>query len=129
MIRRLSLFDQWGNDPIFLMQLSLCHVDAASGVPKLFTVFTISKACVVSILMGNGAVVDLFGASIADIGCLVKAVTAFLFKVLAGLVAGRAGCTFNTAEDDLAAGVGLFAVITMDTEVLGIIKSALVIPV
>ena len=51
------------------------------------------------------------------------------FEVLTGLIAGGTGSAFDTAEDDLTTGIGLFTVITMDTEVLGIIKGALVIPV
>ena len=79
--------------------------------------------------MCNSAVVNLFGASITDIRSLVQAITAFFFEVLAGLIAGRAGCAFDTTEEDLAAGIGLFTVITMDTEILSIIKGAFVIPV
>ena len=60
---------------------------------------------------------------------LVQAIAAFLFKVLAGLIAGEARGAFDTAEDDFAAGIGLFAVITVDTEIPDIIKGALVIPV
>ena len=79
--------------------------------------------------MCNGAVVALLGTSIADIRSLVQAITALFVEVLAGLIAGRAGCAFDTTEDDLAAGIGLFTVITMDTEILSIIKGAFVIPV
>lgn len=129
MIRRLSLLDQRCNDLVFLMQFPLCHVDAASGVPELFVVLSVCKTSVVGILMCNGAVVDLFGASVADIGSLIQAITAFFFEVLAGLIAGGARSAFDTAEDDLAAGIGLFTVITMNTEVLSIIKGAFVIPV
>lgn len=73
--------------------------------------------------------IDPFGASVADIRSLVQAVAVFLFKVLAGLIAGRTGSAFDTAEDDLAAGICFPTVIPMHTEVLGIIKSTLVIPV
>ena len=79
--------------------------------------------------MCNGAVVDLLGTTIADIRSLVQAITAFFFEVLAGLIAGRARSAFDTAEDDLAADLGLFAVIPMDTEILSIIKGTFVIPV
>lgn len=79
--------------------------------------------------MCDSAVVDFFRTSIADIRSLVQLLTALLFKVLAGLIAGGARGAFDTAEDDFAAGIGLFAVITVDTEILGIIKGALVIPV
>ena len=79
--------------------------------------------------MRDCAVIDLFGASVADIRSLVQTVAAFLFEVLAGLITGRTGSAFDTAEDILTASICFLAVIPMDTEVLGIIKSAFVIPV
>lgn len=111
------------------MKLPFCHVDAGSGVPEFFAVFTVSKSGIVSVLMRDGAVINLFGAAVADIRSLVQAVAAFLFKVLTGLIAGRTGSAFDTAEDDLTAGICLLTVIPVDTEVLGIVKGAFVIPV
>ena len=128
-IRRLSLLDQGRNDLIFLVQFPLRHVDAGSGIPELLTVFAVSKPGIVKIFMRDCAVIDLFGASVADIRSLVQTVAAFLFEVLAGLITGRTGSAFDTAEDNLTASICFLAVIPMDTEVLGIIKSAFVIPV
>lgn len=53
----------------------------------------------------------------------------FFFEVSAGLIAGRAGCRFDAAQNDLAAYIGLPKMITMNTEVPGIIKSTFMIPV
>lgn len=50
-------------------------------------------------------------------------------KILTGLIASGAGGTFHTAQDDLAAGIGLSAVIAVDAEILSIIKDAFMIPV
>ena len=50
-------------------------------------------------------------------------------KIGAGLVTGGAGSTFDTADENLPTGIGLLAVIPMDTEVLCIVKSALMVPV
>lgn len=38
-------------------------------------------------------------------------------------------CVFDATEDDLVTDIGLTAMVSMDTEVFGIIKSAFVIPV
>ena len=77
--------------------------------------------------MGNGAVTDFLIAAIADIRGFVQSVIAFLFKIGACLVTGGAGSAFDTTENDLATGIGFSAVITVDTEVLGIVKSTLMI--
>ena len=45
------------------------------------------------------------------------------------VVTGWTGSTFNAAKDHLSAGIGLPAVIPVNTEVFGIIESTLVIPV
>ena len=73
--------------------------------------------------------IDLLCASVADVRGPVKAGAAFPLKVRAGLVAGGAGGALHAAEDDLAADVGLPAVITVDAEVVGIVEGALVVPV
>ena len=79
--------------------------------------------------MCNGTVADFFCTAIADIRSPIKPATAFFFKVFAGLITGGTGSTFYAAKDDLAAGIGFFTMITMDTEVFRIIKRAFVIPV
>ena len=79
--------------------------------------------------MGDGAVVYGFGASVADIRRLIKAAAAFPYKVRTGLVAGRAGSTFHITEDELTAHVRFPAMVTVDTEVMGIIESAFMVPV
>ena len=79
--------------------------------------------------MGDSTMIHLFGTAIADIRSLIQAAAVFLFKVLTGLIAGGTGSAFDTAEDNLSAGICLFTMVSMDTEVSGIIKSAFMIPV
>lgn len=129
MIRRLSLFNEWRNDSVFLVQFPSGHVDSHPGFPKLFPVFPIGRAGIISIFMGDCAMIDLFCAAIADIRSLFQPAAGLFLKVFAGLIAGRAGSAFNAAENDLAAGICFPAVITMDTEVMSIIKGAFMIPV
>ena len=128
-IRRLSLLNQRRNDFVFLMEFASGHVDAGSGITKFFFVFTVSKAGIVSIFVCYGAVVNFFGASIADIRCLIQPVAAFFFKILAGLVTSWTGSTFDTAENELATGISFLTVIPVDAEVLCIIKGSFMIPV
>ena len=79
--------------------------------------------------MSDGAVVDRPGTAVADIRSLIKPVAAFPAEVRAGLVAGRTGGTFDVTQNDLAAYIGLSAVIAVYAEVVGIVKSAFVVPV
>ena len=129
MIGRLSLFDQRGNDLILFVKLPFSHVDPCSGIPEFFPVFPVSEPGVIRVFVSNGAVIDFFRTAVADIRSPVKPYAALFFKVSAGLVAGRAGCAFDSAQDNFAAGVSLLTVIAVNTEVLGIIESPFVIPV
>ena len=79
--------------------------------------------------MGDGTVVYCLGASVADIRCLIKTDTAFPYKVRAGLVTGRTGSALHIAEDDLTANDSLPATVAVDTEVVGVIESAFMVPV
>lgn len=77
------------------------------------------KSGIVSELMCNGTGGNLYITTVADIGSLIEPVAAFLFKVGAGLVAGRAGSTLDTTKKDFSTGVCLFAMVTVDTKVFG----------
>ena len=129
MIGRLSLFDQWGNDLVLFAKLPFGHVDPCSGIPEFFPVFPVSESGVIRVFVCNGAVIDFFRTAVADIRSSVKSYAALFFKVSAGLVAGRAGCAFDSAQDNLSAGISLLAVIAVNTEVFGVIESPFVIPI
>ena len=107
----------------------LGKIDSDSGIREFFTVFSFGKSCIVCIFVSDCTVIDPLRASIANIRRFVQTAATFLFEVFAGLVTCRTGSTFHTAKNDLAAGIGFLAMIAMDTEVLGIINGALVIPV
>ena len=127
--RGLTLGDERGDDHILLPQFMLCHTDAGAGIRKEFPVLPVSEFSIIAVFVGDGAVVYGFWTSITDIGCFIEAVTAFLGKIGTGLVTGRTGSTFHITEDDLTAYVSLPAAVTVDTEVMGIVESALMIPV
>lgn len=125
----LSLVYQVGNKPVFLEQFFFGHVNASSAAGKKLAVFAVSKTGIIDILVCNGAFVDHLITAVTDIRGLIQTPAAFPDEIPAGLVAGRAGGAFDAAEDDLVTGIGLTAMVSMDTEVFGIIKSAFVIPV
>ena len=79
--------------------------------------------------MGDGAMIYGFRASITDIRCPIETDTAFSYKVRTGLVTGRTGSALHIAEDDLTAYIGLPAAVAVDTEVVGVIESAFMVPV
>ena len=129
MIGRLSLFDQRGNDLILFVKLPFGHVNTCSRIPEFFPVFPVSEPGVIRVFVGKRAVIDFFRTAVADIRSSVKSYAALFFKVSAGLVAGRAGCAFDSAQDNLSAGISLLAVIAVNTEVFGVIESPFVIPI
>lgn len=94
----------------------LCHTDAGTGIGKEFPVLPVGKLCIVAVFMGDGTVVYGFGASVADIRCLIETAAAFPYKVRAGLVTGRAGSALHITEDDLMAYIGLPAAVAVKFE-------------
>ena len=129
LVRRLSLLDQRTDDPVFLVKFTSGHTDTRTGLFKAFAIFAVSKSGIVSVFVCDGTVGNLFLTAVADIRSPVKPYTAFFFKVSASLVAGRAGCTFDSAQDDLSTGVSLLTVIAVNAEVFSIIESPFVIPI
>lgn len=111
------------------MQLAFCHVNSGTGIAEFFTVLPVRKSGIVFIFVCDSTVIDFLVATIADIRGFIKSATVFTLKIGAGLVTGRAGSAFDTADENLPTGIGLFAVIAMDAEVLCIVKSTFMIPV
>lgn len=107
----------------------LGHVYAGSGFGEAFFVFTISKDSVIAILMGNGAMVDCFCASVAYVRRFIKSIASFLNEIRTSLIAGRTSGTFDTTENDFSTGVGLFTMISVNTKVVRIIETAFVTPI
>ena len=82
--------------------------------------------------LGNRAMVYKLCAAIADIADIrgpVQTVTAFFFKIGACLVAGGAGSTFHTTENNFSTGIFLFAMVPMNAEVMGIIENTFMPPI
>lgn len=60
---------------------------------------------------------------------LLQSAAEFLPEISAGLIASGTGNTFDAAQDNFSAGIGLPAVIPMGTEVPVIMKGAFMITV
>ena len=116
LVRRLSLLDQRTDDPVFLVKFTSGHTDTRTGLFKAFAIFAVSKSGIVSVFVCDGTVGNLFITAIADIRSFIEPAATFLFKVRAGLVAGRAGSTLDTAKKDFPTGIGLFTMVAVDTK-------------
>lgn len=125
----LSLLKQRSDNQVLLMQLAFCHVNSGAWVAEFFTVLPVRKSGIIFIFVCDSTVVDFLVATIADIRGFIKSAAAFPLKIGAGLVAGRARSAFDTTNENLSTGIGLFAVIAMDAEVLCIVKSTFIVPV
>ena len=110
------------------MELPFGHVDSCSGIPEFFFGISCQRTWRYKSIYGRSCS-DFFRTAVADIRSPVKPYAALFFKVSAGLIAGRTGCAFDPAQDDLSAGVSLLAVIAVNTEVFGVIESPFVIPI
>jgi len=92
-------------------------------------IFAVSKPCIVCVFVCNGAVRDLLVTAIADVGSLIKSGAAFFDKIPAGLITGWTGSTFDPADKNLFADIYFSTAKPVNAEVLGIVKSAFMIPV
>ena len=79
--------------------------------------------------MCDGTVIDGLCISNADIRGFIEPVTLLFYKVRTVLIAGRTGSTLDVAEHDFFACIRFFAMIPMNTKVMGIQKRTFMIPV
>ena len=70
------------------------------GIVRLCSmIFPVCKTSIITVLVGNGAVINPFVTAIADIGCFVQPIAVLFCKIFAGQIAGRAGGTFDTTSE------------------------------
>ena len=129
LIRRLSLSNQRRYDLILGKKFTFAHVETGTRIRQGGAICPIGILGEIVVFVSNGAFMLWFVAAITDIGCFIKPLTLLLFKVFTGLVTCGAGCAFNTTNNNLAAGICLPAVITMNAEVLSIVEAASVKPI
>ena len=120
LVRGMPLPNQRGNHSINSVELLFGEMEAGSGISECFPVSAICKECIIVILMRDGTAYMPLVTSIADIRSPVKSVAAFPYKILAVLVARRAGSAFDITKDNLSTDVFLLAMETVDTKVFGI---------
>lgn len=118
-----------GDKPVLFEELFSGHVNAGSAAGKKLMVFPISEAGIIDILVCNGTFMECPVTAVTDVRGLIQTSAAFPDEIPAGLVTGRTGSALDAAEDDLVTDIGLAAMVSMDTEVFGVIKSAFMIPV
>ena len=129
LVRRLALSDQRSDDLILFVEFLSGHSDSGPGILETLPVFPISEPGIVGIFVGNRTMIDLFTASIADVGSPIKFAAAVFLKIRSGAVTGGTGSTFNAAKKDLIAGIRFLTTETLGTEVLRIKKSPFVKPI
>lgn len=108
-IRRLSLINQAKYQPVFC-QFKFCHVYTASEKAEGLSVFEVSKAGIVYMFIGDGAFMEWFITTMAD-------------------MAGRTGNASDPTENDLSTDICFSTMISINTEVVDIAKGTFVIPV
>lgn len=125
-VRRLPLGDKRGNDSVQPGNFLFCKIYPFSGRYKEFFVVTVGGFGIVIIFGLYGTHVPWFTAAIADIGSILNLAAVFPFKAAADIVAAMAGAAQGVTDDQLTAGVGFPASVPVDTEVVGIVKTAVV---
>ena len=107
----------------------LCDAYSLPGRFKALLVLAISKYGIIAIFVCYVASGDGIRASIAYIWRFGQTITSFSLKIRTCLVTCRARGTFDTTYNDLSTGICLTALVSVDTEVLGVVKRAFMIPI
>ena len=129
LVGRLPRINKRCNDHVLLMQFMFCHVYTSPGRRQTFLVLTVCKDSIVTVLVGNGTVINGFRTSVTDIRSFIEAVAPFFDEIRASLVTGRAGSTFNVAEYDFSACISFSAVVSVNAEVMRIKEGTFMIPI
>ena len=125
-VRRLSLCYKRGNGFIELVRFFFCKVDAFPGRYREFFVMAVGCFGIVIIFCLYGAPMPRFTAAIAYIRCLFYLVTVFTFKTAADAVAAMTGTAQSVTDEQFAAGIRFPASVSVDAEVVGIVKASVV---
>lgn len=120
LVRGMPLPDQRGNHLINMVEFLSGEMEAGSGIPECFPVPAVCKERIIMVLMGDGTACMSLITTIANIRSLVKPAAVLPYKILAVLVARRAGSTFDITKDNLSTDIFLLAMETVDTKVFGI---------
>ena len=91
--------------------------------------FTVCKDSIVTVLVGNGTVINGFRTSVTDIRSFIETVAPFFDEIRASLVTGMAGSTFNVAEYDFSTYICFSAVVSVNAEVASVKEGFFMIPI
>ena len=100
----------------------LGHIYAGARVNKLLAIHSVSINSVIPVLTGDRAFADRLWTAVTYIGGFIKTITSFPDKVSTMLIACSTGGTLNAAKDDLVTYVSLLTSVTMNAEVMSIVK-------
>ena len=123
-VRRLPLFDQRLYDTVQVPEFFRGKINTGSGIGKQFLILSLGRFSIVIVFCVDRASVPWLLTAIADIGSFLNMRTVFPLKAWTDVVASVTGTAESVANDHLSAGIGLFAVVAVDTEVIGVIKAA-----
>ena len=125
-VRGLSLRYERGNGFIELFKLFSGKIHPFSGRYKKLSVMALGCFGIVIIFGLYGAHMPGSTAAIADVRSLFYLPAVFAFKTAADVVAAVAGTAEGIADDQLVTGIRFPAFVSVDTEVVGIIKASVV---
>lgn len=97
--------------------------DPLSGRRAKFLIFTLCKAGIVNIFMGNGTAAAGFLTAVADIGSRVETSALLFDKRRTHLIAFDARSAFRVAEDDFTADIGFTTAEASGTEVVRVVEN------
>lgn len=123
-VRGLSLFDQRLYDTVQVPEFFCGQINPGSGNGKQFLILSLGSFGVVIVFSVDRASVSWLITAIADIGSFLNMGTVFPFEARTDVVASVTGAAESIADDHLTAGIGLFAMVAVDTEVIGVNKAA-----
>ena len=66
-----------------------------TGVPELFTIFSVCGPGIVIVFVSNCTMIDFLSVAVADVRRFIKPVTVLLFIIFAGLVERGTGSVFE----------------------------------
>ena len=123
-VRRLSLRYERGNGFIEVFKLFFGKIHPLSGRYEKFFVMALGCFGIVIIFGLYGTHMPGFTAAIADVRSLFCLPAVFAFKTAADVVAAVAGTAEGVTDDQLVTGIRFPSSVSVDTEVVGIIKTS-----
>lgn len=120
----LPLLDQRSYCAVESPEFLWCQVHPGTSNREELLIMSLGGFCIVIVLCMDRAFTPWFIASITDERGFLDPGAVLPFKSGTDVIASVAGAAESIAEDEFPTGVCFFAVITMDTEVIGVIKTS-----